>query len=74
MPGSPSIFKAIEQTSNSVTLEWNAPSQDGGSKINGYNIEINEFGSDEWFPENTSLIKGNSFNGKKSNNKLFFIK
>ena len=66
MPGSPSGLKVNEQTSDSLTLDWNPPSQDGGSKIIGYNVEINDPGTNDWFPKNNSLIKGNSYSGTKA--------
>jgi len=62
-PNAPSDISVAGQTSNTVTLQWKAPS-DGGSKILGYNVEVKEDGSDDWFPVNENLIKGNNFTGK----------
>ena len=63
LPDAPTGMNIAGQTSETVTLEWNPPSNDGGSKILGYNLEVQEPGSDDWFPFNESLIKGNSFTG-----------
>jgi hypothetical protein len=61
LPGAPNGLKAIGQSPETLTLEWNGPADDGGTKIAGYNIEINEDGTDDWFPVNEYLIKGNSY-------------
>ena len=57
----PSGLKVAGQTADTLNLEWNPPNNDGGSKIAGYNLEINEDGTDDWFPVNENLIKGTSY-------------
>ena len=59
----PSGIKVVAQTPGEVTLAWNPPTSDGGSKVSGYNVEIRDPETDEWYPVNESLIKGNSFTG-----------
>lgn len=63
MPGSPTSLDVESQTATSATLGWKSPAQDGGSKIQGYNLEINEQGFDNWYVVNDHLIKGNTFTG-----------
>ena len=63
LPGSPNSLDVQSQTASSVTIEWKAPHQDGGSKVLGYNIEMNEQGFDHWYAVNDHLIKGTSFTG-----------
>jgi hypothetical protein len=60
-PDSPSGLKVIGQSPETLSLEWNSPASDGGSKVSGYAIEVNEDGTDDWFPVNDNLIKGNSY-------------
>lgn len=61
LPGNPHSLQANNQTSESVEIEWRSPVQDGGSKILGYNLEMNEHGSDDWYPINDHIIRGNTF-------------
>lgn len=57
LPDAPNGLKAVSQTFETLSLEWNPPNHDGGSKILGYAVEINEEGTDDWFPVNENLIK-----------------
>lgn len=43
-------------TSDSVTLKWDAPKRDGGSKITGYNIEKRQ-GKGRWFKANLNDVQ-----------------
>lgn len=61
----------MNQTFESVTIEWKAPVQDGGSKVIGYNVEMNEQGFDAWYPINDHIIKGTSYTGTKNLNFYF---
>lgn len=47
-PGQPDY---TDVTSDSVTLKWDAPKRDGGSKITSYNIEKRQ-GQGRWFKAN----------------------
>ncbi|XP_061506912.1 twitchin isoform X9 [Anopheles gambiae] len=47
-PQPPKYVSGLETTQDSVTLNWDAPSDDGGSEITGYSIEYKEFPSDNW--------------------------
>lgn len=44
-PGRPEVIRA---TKDSVTLKWSAPSQDGGSAIIGYQMEMKDRNSILW--------------------------
>ncbi|CAF0846330.1 unnamed protein product [Brachionus calyciflorus] len=61
LPDAPKELKLVNQSSETAVLTWEPPAQDGGAKITGYNLEMNECGSDDWFPVNDSLIRGTSF-------------
>lgn len=50
-----------KQTEDSVTLKWNKPKNDGGSKITAYQVEIRQPDSDVWEVANDYPIKGNEF-------------
>lgn len=51
-PGQPDY---IDVTSDSVTLKWDAPKRDGGSKITGYSIEKRQ-GHGRWFKANLTDV------------------
>lgn len=76
LPEAPKEVRLAGQSSETAVLTWAPPSQDGGSKILGYNVEMNEEGSDDWFPVNEALVKGNSFTGRnlfENKKAIFFI-
>ena len=60
-PQGPSNVEVGNQTENSVTLKWNKPKSDGGSKITAYQVEIRKPDSDIWEIANDYPIKGNDF-------------
>ncbi|GLH11531.1 Titin, partial [Gryllus bimaculatus] len=48
-PGAPKgPLQYTATTQDSVSLAWNPPSDDGGGDIQGYVIEMAEYGSDNW--------------------------
>lgn len=49
------------QTEDSVTLKWNKPKNDGGSKVTAYQIEFRQPDSDVWEIANSYPVKGNDF-------------
>ncbi len=49
------------QSENSVTLKWDKPKNDGGSKITAYQVEIKKPDSDIWEIANDYPVKGNDF-------------
>lgn len=51
-PGQPDY---IDVTSDSVTLKWDAPKRDGGSKITSYSIEKRQ-GHGRWFKANLTEV------------------
>ncbi|CAF4189098.1 unnamed protein product [Rotaria sp. Silwood2] len=60
-PQGPSNVDVANQTETSVTLKWDKPKNDGGSKITAYQIEIKRPDSDVWEIANDYPIKGNDF-------------
>jgi len=60
-PQAPSNLEIGSQTENSVTLKWDKPRNDGGSKITAYQVEIKRPDSDIWEIANDYPIKGNDF-------------
>ena len=64
-PGAPAGLQVVAQTPDEVTLEWQPPADNGGAKIAGYCVEIKDADSDEWFPVNDTLLRGNSFTVSK---------
>lgn len=51
-PGQPDY---TDVTSDSVTLKWDAPKRDGGSKITSYSIEKRQ-GHGRWFKANLTEV------------------
>ncbi len=60
-PQGPTNLEVGNQTEHSVTLKWNKPKNDGGSKITAYQVEIRKPDSDIWEIANDYPIKGNDF-------------
>ena len=48
--------------SNWITLEWDSPMKDGGSRVIGYSLEYREYDSHAgWAPASAFNIKENKF-------------
>lgn len=47
-PGSPSNVHVLDVDEDSVTLAFNAPTHDGGKKIQGYCVEYKDPTSGRW--------------------------
>lgn len=58
VPGAPGMPRALETTSDSITIVWTKPRQDGGSPITGYMIERRSLsaGEDRWTKASHSLV------------------
>ncbi|CAF1400854.1 unnamed protein product, partial [Adineta steineri] len=57
----PANVEVGKQTENSVTLKWNKPKNDGGSKIAAYQVEIRKPVSDIWEIADDYSVKGIEF-------------
>jgi hypothetical protein len=57
----PSNLEIGSQTEKSVTLKWNKPKNDGGSKVTAYQVEVRKPDSDTWEIANDYPVKGNEF-------------
>jgi len=51
-PGKTGTPAIIDVDSDSVTLSWSKPSDDGGDRVKGYVVEMREKGSAKWAPLN----------------------
>ena len=49
-PDAPGTPVCVEHTTDSITLQWTRPQNDGGNSIRGYVIEKKEKGTDRWLP------------------------
>ena len=47
-PGIPSTPDCTATTEDSITLQWEPPTKDGGKPITGYVVEKRERGSKRW--------------------------
>ena len=48
VPGAPTGLMATASGTNTINLTWTAPSNDGGSAISGYRIDISSDGGSSW--------------------------
>ena len=48
VPGAPTGLMATASGTNTINLSWTAPSNDGGSAISGYRIEVSSDGGSSW--------------------------
>ena len=48
VPGAPTSLSATASGTTTIDLSWNAPSDNGGSSITGYRIEVSPNGSSGW--------------------------
>lgn len=48
VPSVPMNLRIVDVTKSSVTLHWEKPLYDGGSRLNGYVIEACKVGTDRW--------------------------
>jgi len=60
-PDAPGTPVCVDHTSDSITLQWTRPQNDGGNPIRGYVIEKKEKGTDRWIPVNRDPISGVEF-------------
>ena len=56
-PDAPRSVKVSDLTKRSVKLSWDAPRNDGGSKIKGYLVERRTQYSSRWSKVNKTLVK-----------------
>jgi len=49
-PAAPTGLRANNQTSETVSLQWNPVAGEGVNKITGYQVEMCEPGGNDWFP------------------------
>ena len=56
VPDCPENVRIEDIKDTNVNLKWSAPRMDGGSKINGYNVDRQLDGSENWVSCNSRLI------------------
>lgn len=49
VPSPPATLNIVDITKTTILVNWVKPAHDGGSRINGYVLEIAEKGSDNFF-------------------------
>ncbi|CAF0817484.1 unnamed protein product, partial [Didymodactylos carnosus] len=57
-PQGPCNLEVRNQTENAITLKWDRPKNDGGSKVTQYQVEIRKPDSDIWVPVTDFPVKG----------------
>jgi len=60
-PGAPSTPRILKNEPSGVQLAWGKPIEDGGGKIQGYQVEMKEVGTQAWVPANDAITKENTF-------------
>ena len=73
-PGPPTALKAVSVFKDCITLAWCPPSDTGGTKIVGYNLEKNKKGTNYWSLVNQAEpIKGMSLISQAAMNLPFNV-
>ena len=55
VPGAPTNLTATAVSDTQINLSWDAPSEDGGDAITGYDLEYSEDGNEPWTDLTTSV-------------------
>ena len=55
VPGTPTNLTAAVVSETQIDLSWDAPSEDGGDAITGYDLEYSEDGNEPWTDLTTSV-------------------
>lgn len=61
IPCAPSVICVSDSTSNSISLEWTKPADDGGMEILGYIVEMQKGEEEEWKRVNEQLVSETFF-------------
>lgn len=61
VPDPPGAPRVTDWDTSSIQLTWNKPTNDGGSRIQGYNLEYREVRDSHWTKASDYLIKDNHF-------------
>uniref|UniRef100_H2YLE9 Titin n=1 Tax=Ciona savignyi TaxID=51511 RepID=H2YLE9_CIOSA len=60
-PGSPSAPTVVATTRETMTIKWEVPMNDGGSKILGYHVEKKDRNSILWMKCSKTLVSGTEY-------------
>ena len=60
-PGAPSTPRILKNEPSGVQLSWGKPMEDGGGKIQGYQVEMKEVGTQNWVPANDAITRETNF-------------
>ncbi|TGZ63952.1 hypothetical protein CRM22_006631 [Opisthorchis felineus] len=73
-PEAPGVPEVADVDSDTVTLEWTKPRNDGGGRINGYMVEVRPASGGDWEKAQTGPVKGTSATviGLKKGEKYMF--
>ena len=55
VPGAPTNLTATAVSDTQIDLSWDAPSEDGGEAVTGYDLEYSEDGNEPWTDLTTSV-------------------
>nr|XP_039265200.1 titin-like [Styela clava] len=71
-PSPPASIEVTDITNNSVTLLWKSPCQDGGTPIEGYQLEVKEKDTDKWKNAGSTSQLKHVVKGLKEGKDYFF--
>lgn len=60
-PSAPGAPRGLESTEDSITIQWTKPRTDGGSPIQGYNVEKRVVGEMQWSRANHGNIRDTTY-------------
>uniref|UniRef100_A0A3B3HCW8 Titin n=1 Tax=Oryzias latipes TaxID=8090 RepID=A0A3B3HCW8_ORYLA len=71
-PGPPSRLGVTDVTKESVSIAWEKPEQDGGSRVTGYIVEALEKGQEKWVKCGATKFTHLTVSGLRENAEYFF--
>lgn len=60
-PAAPSIPRITDTHTDSISLAWSRPVEEGGAEVIGYILEVQEAGTEEWKKAHEKTLRGTEY-------------